>query len=214
MALKIYETTDGRIEYRHDSTAWGRLWVVIGFVFFGVLVYDLTIGSRGDQRAVGLIGAAFTCFGIGLLLLERSHLTVNTSARRIEWLRRHGLRLRQGQLSFDKIGDVYAHSPVGDEGTPSRRVVLKLKDGKELPLTAAFLVDPDDAQLLFAQRLRILLVNGDKATQDASPDVIDDNVRALVRAGHEIDAIRLLRESRKVDLTTARQHVQEIKRDG
>lgn len=215
MSSRLDETAAGRHEYRHDSTDIGRFWIAIGVAVLGVLAYDLTIGSRGDDRAVGLIGAALTCLGAGLLFLERSRFVFDTRGQRIEWSRRHGLRRRHGQLRFDEIADVFAHSPIGDEGTPSRRVVLKLKDGSELPLTVGFAVDPQDAQLLLAQRLRALLIDQGRANRaGAAADDIDDNLRALVHAGRDMDAIRLLRETRRLDLLAAKQRIEELKRRG
>lgn len=214
MALDIHETTGGLIECRHDSTALGHFFNAIGTLVLGVLAFDLTLGSRGAHRAVGLAVTAFTCFGFGLLGLERSHFTFNTHARLIAWSRRHGLNCRQGQLSFDDIDEVFAHSPIGDEGTPSRRLVLKLRDGREMPLTANFLVDHDDKIFRFAHRLRALLAKENNTDHRVSANYINTNVLALVRAGHEMDAIRLLCESTKVDLTTAKQRIEDIKRGG
>jgi hypothetical protein len=57
---------DGSLLLTYDSRLWSK-WLFAGAVLMAATaVYDLTIGARGDDRRIGLIGGIATCALAGL----------------------------------------------------------------------------------------------------------------------------------------------------
>jgi len=112
------------------------------------------------------------------------------------------LRRRGGAIPFDAVREVAVESPLGDEGIPSRRV----------PLTVVFEPDPSDVRLQLGDEIRRVIGAEDPVA--ASDDALMASVRAAVRAGDDLEAIRLLRGSRDLGLTAAKDLVDEIKEGG
>ena len=101
--------------------------------------------------------------------------------------------------------------PLGDEGTPSRRINLRTVDGAEIPLTVGYQTDSDGAILKTADQIRALL--GQKAEEQHSSDQGHlADVSTLVAAGKMIEAIKVLREAEGISLTDAKQRVDELHR--
>ena len=121
------------------------------------------------------------------------------------------LRRRGGAIPFDAVREVAVESPLGDEGIPSRRVVLVLED-RRVPLTVVFEPDPSDVRLQLGDEIRRVIGAEDPVA--ASDDALMASVRAAVRAGDDLEAIRLLRGSRDLGLTAAKDLVDEIKEGG
>jgi hypothetical protein len=71
---------------------------------------------------------------------------------------------------------VLVERPIGDDGTPSRRIVLKTATGDDIPMTVGYRPDADGAVLHIASRIRVLLGHGSDATHMP-------NVLALIAAG-------------------------------
>jgi hypothetical protein len=95
--------------------------------------------------------------------------------------------------------------PMGDDGTPSRRINLRTADGTAVPLTIGYRPDSDGAILKIADQIRAVL--GREAEHSQAADV-----EALIAAGKTLEAIKLVRETEGLSLTEAKQRVDEMSR--
>jgi hypothetical protein len=201
--MTIDERSDGTILVTYDGTRLTWLMLANGVVCLATAGYDVFIGARGAGRLAGLLSAAGTCLLVAIILLERARFEFASGTRVATWRRRWALRHDSGSIPFGSIQRVLVERPIGDDGTPSRRIVLKTMTGEEIPVTVGYRPDADGAVLHIANRIRVLLGHDSDATHML-------NVRALIAAGKTIDAIRLLREEEGLSLTDAKRRIEEL----
>ena len=201
--MTIEERHDGTILVTYDSTRLTWLMLAVGGVCLATAGYDVSIGSRGTDRLAGLLGAAGTCLLVAIVFLERAWFQFAPATRIVTWRRRWALRQRSGSIPFGAVQSVLVERPMGDDGTPSRRIVLKTIAGEDIPMTVGYRPDADGAVLHIASRIRALLGHDSVATHM-------HNVRALIAAGKTIDAIRVLREEEGLSLVDAKRRVEEL----
>lgn len=201
--MNVDQRDDGTIVVTYDSVGLTRLMLAASGVLLIVAGYDVFIGARGTERLVGLFGAAATCVVIAIVFLECAWFRFAPDTRSVTWRRRWALRQRSGSIPFGSIQSVLVERPMGDEGTPSRRITLRTTDGQEIPITVGYRSDADGTVLQIASRIRVLLGHDADATHL-------HNVRALIAAGKAIDAIRILREEEGLSLLDAKRRVEEI----
>ena len=201
--MTIDERDDGTIIVTYDSTRLTWLMLAGAAVCLTVAGYDVSIGARGTDRVLGLFGAAGTCLLVAVVFLERAWFEFAPATRIVTWRRRWALRERSGTMPFKAIQSVLVERPIGDEGTPSRRIVLKTMDGDDIPITVGYRPDADGAVLHIAGRIRALLGH-----QESGGHM--HTVQALLAAGKTIDAIRVLREEEGLSLLDAKRRVEEL----
>ena len=201
--MTIDERHDGTILVTYDSARLTWLMLAAGGVSLVTAGYDVFIGARGADRLAGLLGAAGTCLLVAIILLERVWFEFAPATRVVTWRRRWALRQQSGSIPFGSIQRVLVERPIGDDGTPSRRIVLKTATGDDIPMTVGYRPDADGAVLRIASRLRVLLGHGSDATHMP-------NVLALIAAGKAIDAIRILREEEGLSLLDAKRRIEEL----
>jgi hypothetical protein len=200
--LKIEES--GRaVVVSYDSRGLTTVMLAATAVFVAVAVYDAFVGARGTDRLVGLLGAATTCLIVAIVFFENARFQFAPDTRIVTWRRRWALRQRSGSIPFDAVQSVLVERPIGDEGTPSRRITLKTTSGEEVPITVGYRPDADGAVLQIAARIRALLGHDADAAHML-------NVKALIAAGRTIDAIRVLREEEGLSLVDAKRRVEDI----
>ena len=102
----------------YDSTRWTKWLIGAALLLLGTAVYDYFVGSRGDDRLIGLLGAATTLAVIGLVMLEQARFRVDPLTRLIEWDQRWAFRHRAGIIRFDDAKHVSVEVPIGDRGIP------------------------------------------------------------------------------------------------
>jgi hypothetical protein len=203
--MKVQEPVAGTMVIAYDSWALTRLMSVFAVVFLGVAGYDVFIGVRGTGRLIGLLAAAGTCLGVAVIFLEAASFELVAATRTITWSRRWALRQHSGTITFASVQSVQAERPMGDDGTPSRRIVFRTTDGATVPLTVGYQPDPDGEVLKIADRIRRFI------GQSSEPSPLQA-VERLVASGRKIDAIRVLREEQGLSLTEAKQRVDELHR--
>lgn len=196
---------DGSLLLTYNGRVWSK-WLFGGALLMAAIaVYDLTIGTRGDDRLIGLIGGTATFAGAGAVMFETARFRVDPFQRIIEWDRRWAFQHRSGTLRFADVRHVAIEVPIGDEGIPSRRIVLHMTDGSMVPVTAGYRPDGDNRIVNAAASVRSLL------GQEPKPKV-DEVVRALLASGRKIDAIKVLVEEEKLSLTEAKTRVDLLAR--
>jgi hypothetical protein len=199
--MRTHKTADGALVVTYESTVVSK-WLFGGFVLFAlVAVYDVSIGTRGTDRMVALVGAMAVCALSGLVLLERSHFTFDPRTRTVRWERRWAWSTKSGSLPFDRIRSVIAQTMGETREYPDRRICLQPIDGALVPLTAGYASDPGGELVQITEQIRAVL--------GAQPATSDESLAALVRAGRTMDAIRLLREQ-GLSLTEAKRRLDEL----
>ena len=201
--MTIEERHDGTILVTYDSTRLTWLMLAVGGVCLATAGYDVFIGSRGTDRLAGLLGAAGTCLLVAIVFLERAWFQFALATRIVTWRRRWALRQRSGSIPFGAVQSVLVERPIGDDGTPSRRIVLKTIAGEDIPMTVGYRPDADGAVVHIASRIRVILGHDSRATHV-------DNVLTLMAAGKTIDAIRILREEEGLSLLDAKRRIEEL----
>jgi hypothetical protein len=201
--MKAEETAGGTLVVSYTSAVFARLFLVLLTVFLATAIYDMTLGPRGTDRMVGLLGAAATCLLSGVVLLETTRFEFARSTRTLFWRRRWGLRVRSGSLRFSDIRSVSLQRPMGDDGTPSRRIVITTTSGVQVPVTMGYEADPDEAVVQVADLIRAVV----GLRQDGTPA---EEIETLIAEGRTIDAIKRLRETGS-SLTDAKRRVDERK---
>ena len=199
------EESGGATTVTYDSVGLTKLMLGLTALLLGVAAYDVSIGTRGTDRMIGLLASAATSAAIAIVLLETAWFQFTHATRIVNWRRRWAFRQRSGVIPFAAIQSVMVERPIGDDGTPSRRIVLRTTDGAVIPITVGYRPDADGAVLQIANRLRTLLGHSAEETHI-------QNLKALIDAGSTIDAIRLLRQEEGLSLSEAKQRVDELTR--
>jgi hypothetical protein len=203
--MNLEEAADGTLIVTYDGRTLTKLMLVATALFVGVAGYDLFVGARGTDRLVGLLGASATCLIVSIVFLETARFEFAISTHLVTWRRRWGLRERSGTIPFGAIQSVMVERPLGDDGTPSRRINLRTADGSGIPLTVGYRPDSDGAILKIADQIRAVL-------RHTAGEARSDDVPALVAAGKTIEAIKILRETEGLSLTDAKQRVDDLRR--
>jgi hypothetical protein len=195
---------DGSLLLTYDSSVWSKWAIGITMLLLATAGYDYFIGTRGDERLIGLLAGAATTALTALVILEQARFRLDPITRLIEWDQRWGFRRRSGILKFADVQHVSVEVPIGDDGVPSRRIVFHLSNGTLLPLTVGYRPDTDNGIINAAQTIRGVL--------GQAPPTTAESVRALLAQGKKIDAIKLLVEREGLSLAEAKQRIDESDR--
>jgi hypothetical protein len=198
----VDSASDGSLTLSYDSTRFSTFMFLFAAALLAGSGYHWLSPEGDDERLVGFLGGAATCAVAGVVLRERARTVVEPAARTVTWTRSWAFRTRAGSMSFDEIAAVVVERPLGDNGVPSRRIVIRTHRGDTVPLTAGYRPDGDERMLRASERIRGIV------GLDASPE---DIVRTLVQSGRTMDAIRWLREHDGLSLTEAKQRVDAVR---
>lgn len=190
-----------RLTIVHDDTSTAKLWLTGAIVLLLASVVRHAVHPNHEAFVGGIAGGLVLAVAF-VATFEKSLFTIDGASRMISWEKHRLLRHRQGVLPYDAVQGVVAETPLGDSGVPSRRIVLLTRQG-DLPLATAYCPDHDDECLAIAARMRAHLGL-------AGRDALVDEIRPLVAAGRTLDAIRMLRQRRKLSLTEARRTIAEM----
>ena len=202
--MRMHDQPDGTLVLTHDSTGLSRVFAALAAVILAALGYEYLLAAPSSDRAIGLLIGAGTCAVMSVVFRERAYVVVNRATRSIAWTRTWAFQHRTGSLAFDEIASIMAERQLGDEGLPSRRLVLRTKDGKTVPLTMTYRPDTGDAMLKAAERIRTMMA-GEAADSPVA------SVRALIDAGRVIEAITLLRDTERLSLSEAKRRVDALR---
>ena len=150
-------TSDGSMLLTYDGTLWSKWLLGVAAIFVATAIYDVTIGARGDDRLIALAGGVLTCVSGALLMYERARWRFDPFDQTIEWNRRWAFQHKSGTLRFAEVRSVLIDVPIGDEGVPSRRIVMQMVDGSTIPVTVGYRPDHGDVMSNVAAELREML---------------------------------------------------------
>jgi hypothetical protein len=202
--MEARQEPDGTLWLTYDGTVWTKWLIGATLLMLATAVYDYFIGARGDDRVVGLLAGAATTAAAALVMLEQSSFRVDPKSRLIEWQQRWGFRQNAGVTAFDDVRHVTAERPIGDNGVPSRRLVLHLADGSVLPVTVGYRPDGDERILKSGEMLRRVL------GQNPSPSAFE-TAQVLVKQGRAVEAVKILVEQEGLSLADAKARLDQIR---
>lgn len=202
--MQAVEGADGSLVLSYDTRTWARLATAAMVMFLVTAAYDYAFGRRGEGRMIGLFGSAATMSVIAYAMSERARFHVDPARRTIEWEQGFAFRMRRGSLGFDEVRHVSLERPIGDNGVPSRRVILHLANGTQMPVTAGYRPDGDRAITMAGELLRQKLGHAGPA--------VSDTARLLIQAGRKLEAVRLLADEERLSLTDAKKRADDLKR--
>jgi hypothetical protein len=200
-------TDDGKLVLRHTSAGFSRLCFAIAGALALLLAYQLISGRRFGDGLVGAIAGTVFMLLVGTLAFDESVVVVDPRSRTVRYRRRWAWKRYEGEVPFDAIESVLAERPIGDRGVPSRRIVLHLRGGESVPLTAAYRPDLGGETLTLSERIR-------EAIGLAPLLTADDRARALARAGRTLEAIRELQQGGAMTREEAKRRVDELRERG
>src|SRR5688572_23432591 len=122
------EEADGAVTVTYDSVGLTKVMLGVTLLLLGVAAYDVFIGTRGTDRMAGLLASAATSAMIAIVFFESAWFQFTQATRIVNWRRRWAFRQRSGAIPFAAIQSVMVERPIGDDGTPSRRIVLRTTD--------------------------------------------------------------------------------------
>lgn len=206
MATKVVQQSNHQLIVETDTSTIARLCLLGGIVCAVIAALKLFSHPRSFDRAglLGLLASAAVFVLAYLAVLERNVFVFDRARRSVQWQRRRVFGQKSGEMPFAEIQAVVAQRPLGDDGTPSRRIAL-LTQGREVPLSLGYDPDPDETCLRLAEQIREFIGH---STQ---PDLLTA-VRVAVRQGNTIEAVRLLCDEKKLSLAEAKDFIAEVRR--
>jgi hypothetical protein len=200
--MEARQDATGTLQLTYDSSLWTKWLVAATLALIATAGYDYFLGTRGDERLIGLLAGAATTAITALVMLEQSRFRVDPCSRLIEWQQRWGFRQRGGVIPFADVRHVSVERPIGDSGVPSRRIVLHLAGESLLPVTVGYRPDNGDQIVKAADLLRSVL-------GQPAPGA-EESARVLVQQGRTVDAIKLLVEEEGLSLADAKARLDRI----
>jgi len=203
--MNVDEAADGSVIVSYDGLWLTKVMLTFAALFLVVAGYDVFFSTRGTGRLLGLLASAVTCLLVAVVFLETACFRFGRPMKTVTWRRRWGLRERSGSIPFASIHAVLVERPIGDDGTPSRRITLKTSDGALIPITVGYRPDADGSVVQIAGRIRALLGHDAAQTHHS-------HIEALVAAGNVVEAIKVLREEERLTMVEAKQRVDALMR--
>lgn len=184
-----------------------RVFILPGvFIAAGVILALLALGIiksgdfTGDEIVWPALGGAVFMIAGGAVFLETSSFAFDKLYKRLTWSTWSLRKRASGAVPFADILSVNLQS-ISDSDGSTYRVVLHTANGL-LPMTRAYsgTLQHWDA---IAERIRAII--GPRTLPE------DDDIRALIREGRIVDAVRQLREAKGVDLITAKTEIDRLR---
>ncbi|MES2176907.1 MAG: hypothetical protein V4550_03495 [Gemmatimonadota bacterium] len=179
-----------------------RILSIIAFALSSLVAYELVTGRRFGDGIGGAVAGLVTVSLCALVSYEVSWFEFDPRAATVTYRRQWAWRRYEGTLLFADIESVVAESAIGDGPVAHRRLVLRLRNGTGVPLTAGYAADGGEAMAM-AAAIRAALGS------EPLPTAID-RARVMARAGRTMEAVRELRLGTELSLEEAMRLVKEL----
>jgi len=195
--MRIVENSAERVVLR-DRTLWVS-WVCLAAAAATAL---LVVARHADPRQL-IPAALFVAFG--LLFLRATDAVFDKAQGLCRVRRRDVWRVTQTEIAFRDIIDVRVEPMHVQDNSGGFKVRLSLVTAQAvLPLSAAY-----EPGLERYEAMRETLL--DTVMQGRPRPAAEDPVEVLVKAGHRVAAVGLLRQRDGLDLTAAHSRVQALR---
>jgi hypothetical protein len=194
--LRIVRQTDTELILR-ESTLWISLLLALAAL---PLFYASTLpGKRGN-----LIVAIFFAAG-ALVWLRKATVVFDVPRRTVYWRRMRFFRSAAGAVPFSEIAGIGTETSSGSGGSTLYRLTL-ITGQKPIPFTDTYGGGRDRWAMLRETTQRFLQAH----SGNPLPAHLDESLRALLRRGRKVEAVRLLESAEHLDLSTATQRVNQL----
>lgn len=195
--MRITENSPQRLVLKDRS--WWISWLCFAaaaFMLYQMLAHD---ASRDALFAVAFLAV------FGLVFLRSSDVVFDKATGLCDLRELKVIRVKRMSIRFSDIEDVQVDiEPMDTSQVESCRLSLKTATGI-IPLTDVY---QPDLKRYDAMRDAVM----DALSRPASANPQPDPVRRLVQEGRTLDAVALLRRRDGLDLVTAQERVQEMKK--
>jgi hypothetical protein len=195
MAMRIVENTPMDLKMR-DRTLW------ISIVCFCAAAVQIGCDLLGRAESSQLIPAAIAV-AFGLAFFRATDVTFDKVYRTCAIRRFDVVRILRIRLAFEEIEDIKIEVCPSDDDSVLYRLSI-VTAAATIPLTVS-----SEPGLERHNSMRDALL--DVLFADTARPVATDPVHDLIKAGRIIDAVVVLRTRDKLDLTTARTRVDELR---
>ena len=180
-----------------DSTLWVSCLCAVGaaFLLYGLMIHGYRLGET-------LLAVFLLVFASGFALKTR--FVFNAIERTASWSRRRFLWAKSGTIPFDAIQEIGMDSGAAARGVLTYRLTIVTAQGT-VPMSDNF---SGGKQRKDELREKILLFIGKKAR--SASEANESSLRSLLSQGRKIYAIELLKSSRNISLTEAKQMVDAL----
>jgi len=197
--MKIVRQSDTELVLR-ESTLW--ISILLALVALPLFYASTLPGKRGN-----LILAIF--FAVGALVwLRKATVIFDATQHLVRWRRMRFFRSASGTVPFSEIAGIGTETSSGSGGSTLYRLTLLTGHGP-IPFTDAYGGGRDRWAHLRETTQRFLHTHRGTPLPAPSAD-LDDSLRALLRRGRKVEAVRLLESAEHLDLTTATQRVNQL----
>jgi len=197
--MKIVRQSDTELVLR-ESTLW--ISILLALVALPLFYASTLPGKRGN-----LILAIF--FAVGALVwLRKATVIFDATQHLVRWRRMRFFRSASGTVPFSEIAGIGTETSSGSGGSTLYRLTLLTGHGP-IPFTDAYGGGRDRWAQLRETTQRFLHTHRGTPLPAPSAD-LDDSLRALLRRGRKVEAVRLLESAEHLDLTTATQRVNQL----
>lgn len=197
--MKIVRQSDNELVLR-DSTLW--ISILLALAALPLFYASSLPGKRGN-----LVLALF--FAIGALVwLRKATVVFDATQSAVRWRRMRFFRSASGTVPFSEINGIGTETSSGSGGSTLYRLTL-LTGHQSIPFTDTYGGDRDRWVSLRETTQKFLHTHRGAALPPPAAD-LDDSLRALLRRGRKIEAVRLLRTAEHLDLTAATQRVNQL----
>lgn len=189
----------------------------LGFAaLMGAAAVFLAYGAVSTGKKSTLFPAAlFVLFAF--FCLRKTTIVFDSVRRMANWHRLRYFIRSSGSIPYDDIKDIVIETSTGGTaGRATYRLAILTQQGS-WPMSDGYGGNSDRCAALakeIRQVLRLVPLTTTAAAQQSATDVgdLDGSIRALLAQGRKIDAIVLLRSTKDLDLTAAKQRVDEIEK--
>lgn len=199
--MKVERENNGNLSIIYDGT---RLSILSLGVFVAALVwlaFEYVNAGSGTERFQGLVGTSITFLLIGIIFWEKSEFRFDAGRKELLWKKARYFRYRSGRIHFSDIKAIIIGSPVGDEGLPSRRIELIMKQ-ETLPITTSYKSYKDEFILTLTSELKELV----GLRLHATPE---ERAKELQELGRIVEAVKVLTKESGMSVTEAKQYLRK-----
>jgi hypothetical protein len=161
--------------------------------------------AHGRQSGLWVTGFFALC---AFLFWRKEVVVFDAATQRATWWRRRAFKAANGMVPFSEITGIGMEaSAAGEHGTLTYRLTILTPD-KPVPMSDVYAGDRAHYEALKSEISEFLHV------ENVSGARVDDNsIQSLLKQGRKVDAVELLRNSEKIDLTEAVDRVNKIEEE-
>jgi hypothetical protein len=209
--VKLEQDPDGSLIVWENPVGLRSLLIAFGAAV--LMAVFLAQPPDHTRRLLGTIGALLPLAGAALL--ERVRFEFDVARQQLRWQRRSWLRARSGELAFGEIRDVqvgmrreYSSDSRMAPEVPAYFVTLITSAG---PLRLSDRMYAEESrQRAIAGAIRVVLRLPAAAAAAPVGNGIDPEIARLAASGETIEAVKLARTRLGLDLTAAKQLVEQL----